>query len=223
MTANLYVAFGKGLADRVGALAGVLMSAPLTALIAVAISAESKGGVFYTQERIGRGGVPFRILKFRSMLRPEDSFDSEGNRMENYSRVTRVGRVLRATSLDELPQLLNVLKGDMSLVGPRPTLAYQVERYTEDQRRRLDVKPGLTGLAQVSGRNSLTWNEKIALDLEYVRSLSLATDLRILMKTVVTVFRRESTAFVAHDGLSAHEGGDSSSVWNVTAPSKPGE
>lgn len=215
MIKRLYVALGKPILDWVGSFVGIILSLPLAALIALAITTESRGGFFYTQERIGRDGVPFRIFKFRSMLRPQDSYDSEGELMENYNRVTKVGRILRSTSLDELPQLLNVLKGEMSLIGPRPTLGYQVERYTEEQMRRLEVKPGLTGLAQVSGRNSLTWNQKIALDLHYVRTLSPVTDLKIFMKTLVVVFRREGTAFVAHDALSSHEGGDSSAVWKA--------
>jgi lipopolysaccharide/colanic/teichoic acid biosynthesis glycosyltransferase len=196
----------KRVLDVAGAGAGLLVSAPFCAIAAVSIKLESKGSVFYRQERIGLDGRPFQMLKFRSMLRLEDSFDSDGQPLENYDRVTRVGRILRTTSLDELPQLLNVLKGDMSLVGPRPTLRYQVARYDDRQRGRLHVRPGLTGLAQVNGRNSLSWEQKIDFDLEYVDKLSLGLDLNIIAKTFGVILRQESVAFQGHDALSQHQG-----------------
>lgn len=212
---NIYTRILKRPVDVLGSTLGIVVSAPFAILISLAIRAESEGGVFYTQERIGRNGVPFQIVKFRSMLTPEDSYGSDGEILANYDRVTRVGRALRATSLDELPQLLNIFSGDMSLIGPRPTLPYQVDRYTAKQRKRLDVRPGLTGLAQVSGRNSLSWTEKIEKDLEYVQNISALLDLKILLRTVLVVFRRESTDFVSHDSVSEHSGGDSSAVWAV--------
>lgn len=184
---------------------GIAASIPFTTLIALAIRLESKGPVFFLQERVGLDGKPFEMYKFRSMLRLEDSYDSKGAPLGNYERVTKVGRFLRATSLDELPQLLNVTKGEMSLIGPRPTLKYQVERYTETQKGRLAVRPGLTGWAQVNGRNSLTWDEKIQFDLEYVKNISLKMDLAILRRTVSVILRQESVAFQKHDPLSEHE------------------
>lgn len=193
--------------DVLGAASGLVVAAPVTAVIAVAIRAESAGPVFFRQERIGRDGKPFQMVKFRSMLRLEDSYDKRGVALENYDRVTRVGRVLRASSLDEMPQLVNILNGEMSLVGPRPTLRYQVERYDHRQWGRLKVRPGLTGLAQVSGRNSLLWDEKISLDLEYVSNVSFLRDLKIVLRTVYVVLRRESVAFSSYDSLSEHEGG----------------
>ncbi|MBB1023684.1 sugar transferase [Dietzia sp. DQ12-76] len=211
---SFYTIFGKRAIDIAGATAGLLISSPITLAIAASVKAETRGPVFYRQQRVGRGGAPFGILKFRSMLTPADSRDIDGNLLENYARVTKVGRFLRRFSLDELPQLVNILVGEMSIVGPRPTLQYQVDRYSEVERRRLDVRPGLTGLAQVSGRNSLTWGEKIAKDLEYVDSISLLTDLRILVRTFAAVLDPDSTDFVAHDNFSSHNNGDSSSVWN---------
>lgn len=203
---SIYRRSVKRVLDMAGAGAGILLTAPLSFAAAAAIKLESNGPVFYRQERVGRHGKSFEMLKFRSMLRLEDSFDAEGQPLENYDRVTKVGRILRATSLDEMPQMVNILKGDMSLVGPRPTLRYQVERYDERQRGRLEVRPGLTGLAQVNGRNSLSWDEKINFDLEYVKKISMTLDLSIVAKTFGVLLRQESVAFQSHDVLSQHHG-----------------
>lgn len=152
---------------------------------AVAVKLTSRGPVFFRQERVGMGGRPFRVWKFRTMVVGDNPVFPDA------SRITPVGRVLRRYSLDELPQLLNVVAGEMSVVGPRPTLAYQAERYDDHQRRRLDVRPGLTGLAQVSGRNSLTWAERIEYDVRYVEEQGVATDLRLLARTVRTILSGE--------------------------------
>src|SRR5690606_9205639 len=144
----------------------------------VAIRLTSKGPVFFRQERIGLGGRPFTVWKFRTMV------VGDNPAIPDPDRITAVGRLLRRWSLDELPQLINVARGEMSIVGPRPTLAYQVERYDEEQRRRLAVPPGLTGLAQVEGRNELPWPERIRLDVQYVERASPALDLRILARTL---------------------------------------
>jgi lipopolysaccharide/colanic/teichoic acid biosynthesis glycosyltransferase len=161
----------------------VLLAIPaavIGALCAAAVRVDSRGPAIYRQERIGRDGQPFTLLKFRTMITAP-----EGNPVfPDSDRVTRVGRLLRRTSADELPQLVNALRGEMSIVGPRPTLAYQVERYTARQRRRLLVRPGLTGLAQVRGRNAITWAERIEYDLEYVERQSLRLDLRLICATV---------------------------------------
>lgn len=204
MTPGPYGRLGKRLVDLFASVGGLTVLSPLFALVGLAIRGDSRGPVFFTQERIGRHGRPFQMVKFRTMLTLEDSVGPDGELLDNYDRVTRVGRVLRETSLDELPQLINVAKGEMSLVGPRPTLAYQVERYSPEQRRRLDVRPGLTGLAQVNGRNSLTWDEKIAWDIAYVKSLSLWGDIKIVLRTVRTIIKRDGVAFRAHDPLSHH-------------------
>lgn len=181
-------------------------SAALT-LVAAAIRIDSKGPLFYSQERIGMNGKPFQILKFRSMLTLEDSRLPNGEMMANEDRVTRVGKFLRASGLDEIPQLVNVLRGEMSLIGPRPTLAYQVERYTDRQRQRLQVRPGLTGLAQVMGRNELTWEEKIEYDIEYANNVSARMDSRIFFRTFKVIFGGKGVKFKKSDDLSAHTTG----------------
>ena len=170
----------------------VVFGSPLLAGIAVAVKLEGRGPVLFRQERIGRHGRPFRILKFRTLAGdpPRDPADYLISAAD--PRITRVGAFLRRWSLDELPQLWNVLRGDMSLVGPRPTLRYQVERYDDLQRRRLEVPPGVTGWAQISGRNELSWPERIELDVWYVDHRSLSLDLRILAATLKTLFRPSS-------------------------------
>lgn len=152
-------------------------------LVAVAVKLTSRGPVLFRQERIGRNGKPFHILKFRTMV------DADNPVFPDASRITRVGSFLRRTSLDEIPELINVARGEMSFVGPRPTLRYQVDRYDARQRGRLRVPPGITGLAQVRGRNELPWSARIELDLEYVSRQSLALDLKILARTAVAVLR----------------------------------
>lgn len=155
------------------------------AACAVAIKLTSSGPVLFRQERVGRDGVPFVAVKFRSMLVGDNPLVPDDD------RITSAGRILRRTSLDELPQLLNVARGEMSIVGPRPTLAEQVALYDDRQRQRLAVKPGLTGLAQIRGRNELRWAERIEHDLEYVQTRSLWLDLRILVATVRVVLTGE--------------------------------
>jgi lipopolysaccharide/colanic/teichoic acid biosynthesis glycosyltransferase len=170
---------------------GALVTAPIVAGLAVAIRLESRGHPLYTQTRVGRGGELFQIYKLRTMVHGAE-FSGAGLAIaEGDDRITRLGNFLRRYSLDELPNLWNVVRGEMSIVGPRPTLAVQVEQYTERQRGRLAVKPGITGWAQVNGRASLPWSERIELDLWYVEHRSLWLDLRILMRTVRMVFAGE--------------------------------
>jgi lipopolysaccharide/colanic/teichoic acid biosynthesis glycosyltransferase len=166
-------------------LAAVLLvvTAPILAVAAVAIRLESGGPVFYRQLRVGMGGEPFQLWKLRTMVPGAESMGAGIYVLEGDARITRVGRLLRRYSLDELPNLVNVLKGEMAIVGPRPTVQEQVDRYTDRQRRRLEVKPGITGWAQVNGRTSLPWPERIELDVWYVEHRSLRLDLRILRKT----------------------------------------
>ncbi|ADG73674.1 Undecaprenyl-phosphate galactose phosphotransferase [Cellulomonas flavigena DSM 20109] len=201
-----YARRGKRLADAVASAVLLVPLAPVFAVIAAAVKATSRGPVLFAQERPGLHGKPFQILKFRSMRTFEDSYDADGAELSNSARITPVGRVLRRTSLDELPQLVNVLRGEMSIVGPRPALMYQVERYDDVQRQRLDVRPGITGLAQVRGRNELTWEEKIAVDLEYVRTVSASLDLRIVLRTFRVVISGGGVQFSRYDKLSAHNG-----------------
>jgi lipopolysaccharide/colanic/teichoic acid biosynthesis glycosyltransferase len=170
----------------VSALA-LLLASPLIALAALAIRLESPGPVVYRQRRAGRDGRLFDMLKLRTMVDGAEHIGAGLAVNENDSRITRVGAFLRRTSLDELPNLLNVLRGDMSLIGPRPTVPVQVEQYTARQRGRLAVKPGITGWAQVNGRASLPWAERIELDLYYIAHRSLALDLKIVWRTVAMV------------------------------------
>ncbi len=170
--------------DIVVASAALLVLSPLLALAALLIKLESRGAVFYRQRRVGRGGRPFEMWKLRTMVPGAETMGAGLYVLEGDSRITRVGRRLRRFSLDELPNLVNVVRGEMSLVGPRPTVQQQVDRYTERQRRRLEVKPGITGWAQVNGRATLPWPERIELDVWYVEHRSLVLDLRILAKTV---------------------------------------
>jgi lipopolysaccharide/colanic/teichoic acid biosynthesis glycosyltransferase len=157
---------------------------PLLAVAAILIKLESRGPVFYRQRRVGRAGQPFDLWKLRTMVPGAEAMGAGIYVVEGDARITRVGRLLRRFSLDELPNLVNVLKGEMAIVGPRPTVQEQVDRYTDRQLRRLEVKPGITGWAQVNGRASLPWPERIELDVWYVEHRSLRLDLRILVRTV---------------------------------------
>jgi lipopolysaccharide/colanic/teichoic acid biosynthesis glycosyltransferase len=166
----------------------LVLTSPFLALAAVAIAIEDRGPVLFRQTRIGRGGGEFEILKLRTMVVGAESAGAGLAVNRGDPRITRVGRVLRRLSVDELPQLWNVLVGDMSVVGPRPTVRWQVERYTQRQRRRLEVKPGITGWAQIHGRAALPWDERIELDVWYVEHASLWLDLKILARTPLALF-----------------------------------
>lgn len=198
---GFYLAHGKRLLDLVAGGLALLLSAPVLLLAALAIKLESRGPVFYRSTRIGRGGRPFTFYKLRSMVKGADRHrhhlshlnecDGPVFKMSRDPRVTVVGRILRTTSLDELPQLWNVVRGDMSLVGPRPPIPEEVSHYLPWQMRRLDVKPGLTCIWQVSGRSRIGFEEWMRLDLEYIRKQSLTLDLQILARTVPAVLSRE--------------------------------
>lgn len=177
---------------------------PFFIIIAIAIKLDSRGPVFFTQIRVGKNKKTFKLYKFRTMFTFEDSFYEDGTPMENYDRITKIGNLLRKTSLDELPQLINIFIGDMSIVGPRPTLPYQVKKYNSNQVRRLEIKPGITGLAQVSGRNSLSWEEKIKYDLDYIGNVKFLKDICIIFKTIVVVLQKENVEFTCHDKISKH-------------------
>jgi lipopolysaccharide/colanic/teichoic acid biosynthesis glycosyltransferase len=166
------------------ALAGSLVTAPLVAALALAVRLESQGAAIYRQTRVGKDGAEFSIYKLRTMVRGAEFTGAGLAIQEGDDRITRVGAFLRRYSLDELPNLWNVIRGEMSIVGPRPTLQIQVQQYTERQRGRLAVKPGITGWAQVNGRASLPWSERIELDLWYVEHRSVALDARIIARTV---------------------------------------
>jgi lipopolysaccharide/colanic/teichoic acid biosynthesis glycosyltransferase len=168
---------------------GCLLGAPLVALAALTIRLESRGHPIYRQTRVGKDGRPFEIYKLRTMVHGAERIGAGLAIEQGDARITRVGTFLRRTSLDELPNLWNVVRGEMSVVGPRPTVQVQVDQYTDRQRGRLQVKPGITGWAQVNGRASLPWIERIELDLWYVEHRSLALDLRILARTAKLVLR----------------------------------
>ncbi len=175
-------------ADVVIAGTTLVFASPVLALAALAVKLTDRGPVLYRQTRVGEGGADFELLKLRTMVVGAETRGAGYAVDEGDSRITRAGRILRRLSLDELPQLWNVIRGDMSVIGPRPTLRYQVERYTPRQRRRLDVKPGITGWAQVHGRAALPWAERIELDVWYVEHRSPLLDLKILLKTPLALF-----------------------------------
>jgi lipopolysaccharide/colanic/teichoic acid biosynthesis glycosyltransferase len=175
-------------ADVVVAGAGLVLTSPLIGLAAVAIKLEDGGPILYRQTRVGKDGADFDVLKLRTMMVGAEGMGAGYAVDRGDRRITRVGRILRRTSIDELPQLWNILRGDMSVIGPRPTLRYQVEQYDEHQRHRLDIRPGLTGWAQVHGRASLPWAERIELDVWYVENRSPKRDLEILLRTPLALF-----------------------------------
>ncbi len=174
--------------DIVGAGLGLIVLSPVLVVVAVTIWIQMGWPIFFKQMRPGYKGKPFEMVKFRTM---SNKRDDKGNLLPDEQRLTSLGKFLRKTSLDEFPELFNVLKGDMSLIGPRPLLMQYLERYTLEQARRHEVKPGITGWAQVNGRNAISWEEKFALDVWYVDNCSLSLDIKILAITIWKVFRRE--------------------------------
>lgn len=181
----------KRIFDLALTIPALIVLAPLMLVVAAAVALRLGRPVLFRQQRPGRGGKPFVIYKFRTM---RDAHDASGRPLPDAERLTAFGRLIRSTSLDELPGLFNVLRGDMSLVGPRPLLMQYLGRYTPEQARRHEVRPGLTGWAQVNGRNALSWEERFALDVWYVDHRSLALDLHILILTVARVLRRDGIA-----------------------------
>ncbi len=179
--------------DLAVAVPVTLALSPVLAGIALWIRRDSPGPAFFRQERIGYAGRPFQVLKFRTMVVGAEGMGAGLAVTDGDSRITRAGAVLRRLSLDELPQLWNIVRGDMSLVGPRPTVASQVERYDDRQRRRLLARPGLTGLAQVSGRNAIPWSQRIEIDIDYIARWSMRRDLLVLARTALVVLGREGT------------------------------
>ena len=200
-TGSLYQRFGKRALDVLGAGAALVLSLPVLLLAALLIKLESRGPVFYRSTRIGRNGRPFMFIKLRSMVQHADRHrhslthlnecDGPVFKISRDPRVTRVGRFLRVTSIDEIPQFMNVLRGDMSLVGPRPPIPEEVAQYEPWQLRRLDVRPGITCLWQISGRSRIGFQEWMRLDLEYIKRESLGLDVQILLRTIPAVISRE--------------------------------
>ena len=184
----MYKNFIKRILDTILSFLALVILSPLLILTAFLIRIKLGEPVFFKQLRPGKNEKIFGILKFRTMT---DAKDENGNLLPDEIRMTRFGQFLRSTSIDELPELLNILNGDMSIVGPRPLLVQYLERYNEEQKHRHDVKPGLTGLAQVNGRNGITWEEKFHYDLEYVKNITFYGDCKIIFQTVMKVFGRE--------------------------------
>jgi lipopolysaccharide/colanic/teichoic acid biosynthesis glycosyltransferase len=199
----MYHRFGQRLLDLVLSTLGLIVFGPLLLIVALLVRRRISAPVFFRQQRLGKDGTPFGVIKFRTMT---DARGAEGNLLPDDQRMTRFGVLLRSSSLDELPELLNVLRGEMSLVGPRPLFIHYAERYTPEQMRRHDVRPGLTGWAQINGRNAISWEEKFAYDVWYVAHQSLLLDLKIICRTVGQVLRRAGINETGHATMSEYMG-----------------
>jgi sugar transferase EpsL len=199
--------FVKRLFDVFVATVALAVFSPVILIVAVLVRIRLGSPVLFRQQRPGFHGQPFELVKFRTMT---DATDRDGRLRSDEERLTPFGAFLRSTSLDELPEFVNVVRGDMSLVGPRPLLMRYLELYTPDQARRHEVRPGITGLAQISGRNAQTWDERLALDVHYVDTRSFRTDLAILVGTVLAVVRREGVSADGHATMPAFAGTDHS-------------
>lgn len=184
----MYSNFLKRFLDSILSFLGLLLLSPVFLLVTLGLFFANNGKPFFIQERPGKGGVIFKIIKFKTM---NDRKGAEGNLLSDAERLTAIGKLVRKTSLDEVPQLINVLKGDMSLIGPRPLLVQYLPLYNEEQRKRHDVRPGITGWAQVNGRNAISWQQKFDYDVWYVANISLKLDILILFKTIQKVFKGE--------------------------------
>lgn len=196
----------KRISDIIGAGTGLLLFSPVLIIVFLMVRLQIGSPVIFRQTRPGRGSKPFNMIKFRTM---RDVIDAKGNPLPDAERLTRLGRFLRSSSLDELPELWNVLKGDMSLVGPRPLLMEYLSLYSPEQARRHEVRPGITGWAQVNGRNAISWDEKFALDVWYVDNRSLWLDLKIIWLTVRKVVRREGISAAGEVTMSKFTGNGS--------------
>ena len=199
----MYRHFLKRCIDFFFVLIVLLAIWPMLFIIAIWLHFANKGaGAFFLQERPGKGGKIFKVIKFKSMT---DERDAEGKLLPDKQRLTRVGRFIRSTSIDELPQLINVLKGDMSLVGPRPLAVIYLPSYNEDENHRHDVRPGITGWAQVNGRKSITWDRKLAYDTEYVNNMSLCMAVQIVFLPIYKVFKRENVGVETSGIVNFHD------------------
>lgn len=181
----------KRILDIISSLLAIILLSPLLLVLTIMGAVEMKGNPFFAQERPGKDEKIFKLIKFRTMTNAKDK---DGNLLSDAERLTKYGKFLRNTSLDELPELFNILKGDMSVIGPRPLLVQYLPYYTEKEKHRHDVRPGLTGLAQVNGRNSLDWEHRFECDVEYVENLSFFSDVKILLKTIQKVIQRSDVA-----------------------------
>jgi len=193
----------KPLGDFIIALFLLIILSPIIILTAILLFISNNGKVFFFQQRPGINGKPFTIVKFKTM---RDAFDEKGNPLPDEVRLTKVGNIVRSTSLDELLQLVNVIKGDMSLVGPRPLLIQYLPRYSPEQAKRHNVKPGITGWAQVNGRNAISWDQKFIYDVEYVNRQTLLLDIKILWMTFINVIQRKGISADGHVTMEEFQG-----------------
>lgn len=201
----MYRHFFKPLIDIVGAIVLLVMASPVLIILLLILTFYYKGKPFFLQQRLGFKNEPFYIYKFKTMI---DAYDQEGNRLPDHLRITKLGKFLRKTSLDELPQIINIVKRDMSFIGPRPLSVRYLPYYTEREKLRHTVLPGITGLSQVSGRNNLPWDERLELDVVYVEKLSFALDCKVLYKTVLKVVKQEDITITPQiDSLIVSRGG----------------
>lgn len=189
--------------DIIGSLAGIIILSPIFIVVAILVRTKLGSPIFFTQDRVGKDGKVFKMIKFRSML---DSTNKWGELLEDEERLTPFGKKLRSTSLDELPELINVLKGDMSLVGPRPLLVEYIPLYSEHQFRRHEVRPGITGWAQVNGRNSIDWTTRLNLDVDYVDSSNVILDIKILFLTILKVIKKDGISQENHTTMEKFTG-----------------
>ena len=199
----MYKHFIKQFADFFLSLFLLIILSPIILLTAILLFIANNGKVFFFQERPGLNSKPFKIVKFKTM---RDAFDKEGIPLPDELRLTKVGSIVRSASLDELLQLINVLKGDMSLVGPRPLLMQYLSRYSPEQAKRHNVKPGITGWAQVNGRNAISWEQKFKLDVEYVEKLTISLDIKILWMTFLNVIQRKGISSDGHVTMEEFKG-----------------
>ena len=200
----MYASFFKRFFDFLISLVALIVLSPVLLVVTLLLAILNKGaGPFFVQKRPGRGGKIFKLIKFKTMT---DERDAEGNLLPDEVRLTKVGKFVRSTSIDELPQLINVLKGDMALIGPRPLLVQYLPLYSPEQMRRHEVRPGITGWAQCHGRNTLSWTEKFKLDVWYVDHLSLKTDLQVIWLTAVSVLKREGISSDTSATMEAFNG-----------------
>lgn len=192
----MYAKYIKRVLDLILSLMALIILMPLMIIIAILIKIDSKGPVFFLQERLGKDGKIFKIIKFRTMIvNAEHIGDGLKVKSENDNRITKVGKILRKTSLDELPQFINVLMGNMSIIGPRPPVTYypyKYEDYTEEQKKRFEVRPGITGLAQVKVRNSASWDDRIEIDVEYTEKITIIMDIKIFFVTFLNIIRKKN-------------------------------
>lgn len=199
----MYKSFIKRLFDFTLALLGLFILSPIFIFVTIALYLANNGKPFFVQARPGLNERIFKIIKFKTM---NDKKDADGNLLSDADRLTSIGAFVRKTSLDELPQLINILKGDMSLIGPRPLLPQYLSLYNETQRRRHEVRPGITGWAQVNGRNAISWTKKFELDVWYVDNISLLTDLKVFLTTFKKVFNKEGISQQGHATIEAFNG-----------------